>query len=414
MKNIFKNRFLTIIMVIILLLNISACSSKNKSGGEASKVLNIYIDIKDRYSLDIIKYLMDEYKKEKSDITLNVINPLDSDKLEEDIAKGGSGDLIFTSRNTMMRLNKKGLLNDLSNIYSKSKVSEKYYNILCTYGRIGDKYFGMGIIPFSLEVYYNSYNLQKMGFNIPLNINELVPIIKKMKEKNMNIPVAINEDLDIYDAFAALFFSNINSIQKLEDAYDNKSKYKELTDVQKVFNDIYYLVKQGVLTKEIFQVVNGDTAINRLIDGDTPLMIGTSYFTKKIQDSKINVVDRHNVSTNNENTPVIVNSIVCIPTTMKNEEGSGNFMEFILSDKTQKKLANEGFLTGDKSANGNFSGMNKIIEQHINLANSSSIVYLYNLPKPFQSQFEAKLSKVMGGNYDGNEWNEILDDIYKK
>ena len=416
-----ENRYMyskhkSLIMVLIFLLcfiNIG-CQKKDKTGKEEKKELSLYIDVKDKYSLSVIKFIVDEFKKENEDIKVNVNTPLDSNKLKDDIIQGNSGDIIFTSRNTMIELGRKGLLNDLNNLYSKNKVNDKFYNILSTYGRIGDKYFGIALVPFSLEIFYSNLNLQKLGMNPPQNINDIVSILKRLNEEKIRVPVVLTEDLEINNGLASIFFSNSMDMQKIEKSYDSgKKSYQELVEIQKIFNDEYYLVKQGVINKESFELGN-ENSMNKLTNGDVPLLIGISYLAKDIKDTNIGIVDKYNISKNKENIPIIVNCIACTPTSIKNEESANTFATFILSEKVQKALAKEGFVTGSKKANEDSTGINKIIVKHISEANLNSILYVYNFPKIFQSQFEAKLARVLGGKYNDNEWKEITDDVYNK
>lgn len=406
-------RCIIFLIFFICFINI-ACQKKEKTEKEDKKKLSLYVDIRDKYSLSVIKFIVDEFKKENDKIEVNVNTPLDSSKLKDDIIKGNAGDIIFTSRNTMIELGRKGLLNDLDNLYTKSKVNDKFYNILSTYGRIGDKYFGIALMPFSIEIFYNGLNLQKIGMNPPKSINDLVGILKKMNENKMRVPVVLTEDIEINNGLAAIFLSNSMDMQKIEKAYDSgKESYKELDEIQKLFNDVHYLVKQGVINKESFELGN-EISIGKLTTGDVPLLIGISYLAKDIKDVNIGVVEKYNITQNKENVPIISNCIACTPTSIKNEDTANTFTEFMLSEKTQKALAKEGFVTGSKKANETVTGINKIIDKHISEANSNSIVYVYNFPKVFQSQFEAMLIRVLGGKYNNNEWNEIIEEVYGK
>jgi raffinose/stachyose/melibiose transport system substrate-binding protein len=398
-------------------LNAASCSKKNQSGNEKKKI-NIYVDVKDKYSLNVVKFMVDQYKKEKSSTEVNLINPLDSDKLEEDIVKGDAGDLILTSRNTMISLSKKGLLNDFANIYSKNKISDKYYNILSAYGRIGDKYYGVGIMPFSIEVFYNTANLKKIGLQAPSNIGDLVGIFKKVNESNMKVPVLLPEDLDIYNGLASIIFSNTSDLSKLEEKFDSgKQGYKGLTEMQRLFNDVFYLTKEKSINPETFELVN-EVTVKRLVSGDTPVLIGSSYLIKELKEElknpDIGVIEKYNISNIKENIPVIVNCVAVVPTSTKNEEEANAFLEFMFSEKTQKELVKEGFITGNETANGELEGIKKIIDSHLASANENSIIYIYNLPKEFQGPLESKLNKVISGKYEKNEWEQILKQIYGK
>jgi ABC-type glycerol-3-phosphate transport system substrate-binding protein len=453
------NRRIILLLCFIFAINLLGCSKKSSTESEKKK-LNIYVDVKDKYSLNIIKFLIDEYKKQDSKTEVNLINPFDSDKLKDEISKAPVGDVIITSRNTMIDLSRKGLLSDLGNITTKNKIAQKYYNIISAYGRVGDKYFGLGIMPFTIEVFYNKENLKKLGLEPPKNITDLVTVFKKTSENNIKVPVVLPEDLGVDTGLSSIIYSNTADLSKLEKKYDSGyEEYSKFGDVQKLFNDVYYLSKMGALSKETFEA-SSESAVNRLISGDTPIMIGTSYLTKALKDEvkneKLGVVEKYSIAGVKDNVPVIINSLICIPTNVKNEESANGFIGFIYGDKIQKKLVAEGFVTGNKSANGNkeekatetedkgsesksseskntssdskektsdkkegeteekkLEGIQKIIDMHISSANGNSIIYLYNMPKQFQAPLEAKLNKIVSGKYSNTEWEEAIKEVYK-
>lgn len=413
----FKSRYLFILFTFIYILSMTACANKgtkNAAAKDEKKKLKICVDIEDKHTVNIIKFMIDEYKKENKDIEIDITNPLDNSKLCDDITKGDAGDIIFTSRNTMLELNKKGVLSDLSNFYNKNKVNDKFYNIMSAYGRIGDKYYGTGIIPYSMEIYYNRQALEKQNISPPKNIMELFQALKKMNESNIKMPVVLTEDIDIYNALASLFFSNLVELQKLENAYDSKAdSYKEVKEVQQVFDNINLIVKQGAVNRETVEQ-GSETTFNRLIKGDVPLMLTTSYYSKDIkEEGKLGIVENYNISQVKEAVPVIVNGLMCVPANTKNEEEVNNLMEFFFNDEIQKKLVEQGFVTGNKEANKDLEGIKKIMNDHLAKANSNSIIYIYNFPEKFNHLFESKIIKVLSGKHNGNEWNEILEEAYK-
>lgn len=78
----------------------------------------MYIDIKDENSLSILKIIMEEYKKSNEDVKININNALGSN-VEEELKKEKSPDLIFVSRNEMIKLSQKGLLDNMETSYEK-------------------------------------------------------------------------------------------------------------------------------------------------------------------------------------------------------------------------------------------------------------------------------------------------------
>lgn len=411
-----KSRYAIILLSLIYIIAATACTNKSNQGKAANvekKKFKICVDIKDKHTVSIIKFIIDEYKKENKDIEIDISNPLDNSKLCDDISQGGVADIILTSRNTMLELNKKGLLSELSNFYSKNKINERFYNITSAYGRIRDKYYGIGIIPYSMEILYSNTALTKLNVNPPKNITDTFQVLRKMNESSIKVPVVLPEDIDPYTALTSIFFSNLVDAVKLENNYDSgKDTYKGIKEVQQVFDNINQLVKQGAVTRETVEQGN-ETTMNRLINGDVPLMLTISYYSKDIKEEKIGIVENYNIASNKEVIPVIVNGLICIPANTKNEEDINSLMEFIFSDKTQKKLVEQGFISGNKEANKELKGLKKTMDTHLAGTNSNSIVYIYNFPKNFKPSFDSKVIKILSGKYSGNEWNEILDEVYR-
>jgi raffinose/stachyose/melibiose transport system substrate-binding protein len=416
MRKSFNCKYLVILLGFIFLTGITGCTNKgnkNATAKEEKKKLKICVDVKDKHTVNIIKFMIDEYKKEDKDLEIDITNPLDSNKICDDISQGEGSDIIFTSRNSMLELEKKGLLGDLSNFYSKNKINDKFYNIMSAYGRVRDKYYGIGIIPYSIEVVYNRQAIEKLGTSPPKNITDFFQVLKKMNDSGTKLPVVLTEDIDIYNAFAAIFFSNLVELQRLENSYDSgMDSYKGIKEVQQVFDNINLLVKQGAVNREIVEQ-GSETTMSRLVKGDIPAMLTTSYYSKDIKDDKMGIVETYNISSLKEVIPVIINGLMCVPANSKNEEQVNNLMEFFFSDKIQKKLVEEGFITGNKEANKDLEGVKKTINEHIGKSNSNSIIYIYNFPKKFHPLFESKIMKVLSGKYNGNEWNEILEEAYK-
>lgn len=63
--------------------NFASCKKENKNN---NKELNMYIDIKDENSLNILKIIMEEYKKSNEDVKININNALGSN-VEEELKK---------------------------------------------------------------------------------------------------------------------------------------------------------------------------------------------------------------------------------------------------------------------------------------------------------------------------------------
>lgn len=416
MKNLIKQRRLIYLLVLLLVFSTAGCKKKEsseKSGKEKS--LSIYIDIKDKYALNVIKFFTEEYKKENSQVKLNLNNALGgSSSVVEDINKGGEADVLFTSRNSMIDLIQKGLLSDMTSVYEKNKIDDNYYSIMTAYGRVGDKHYGIGLIPFPVEVYYNKDAVSKLGVPIPSNIKDMAAVMKKLSSSSTRIPVVLTEDLDINSMLFSSFAMGIIKPQELENIYDNKNSYKSLKSPQTIFDEISTMVGSGTINKNSFELGN-ENSINGLIKGTYPIVISIANFNDMLKDTaNIGVINDYSLGNNSNSVPpIIVNTIMCTPANGKNQEEVAKFIKFVYSEDTQKKLVKKGFISGNKKANVSLLNLSKTTAEHIGKADDKNILAIYNLPKKIQSSISAKIDNILSGKSTKKEWEEIIDEAYK-
>lgn len=408
-------KILSIVIVVILCTSLSGCKSKSKSSSEGKeKSLNVYVDIKDKNSLNIIKFLTEEYKKENPHAKLKVNDVLGGENnIFEDISKGTGTDLVFTSRNTMMELAQKGLIGDMSQYYERNKISDKFQKIISTYGRAGDKYYGIGMMPYTIEIFYNGETLNKLGITAPTNIKDMSAVIKKLASSNTRIPVVLTDDLDINTALSSIVASNTVKVSQLDAAYNNTEAYKNMKDMQKIFYGVNAAVKQAQINKNLFELGNEST-ITALSNGTIPIIVATSYYIEGLKNGKINLVEDYTITPNQPGSvPIIINTILCVPTSGKNQEETGKFIKFVISDDTQEKLAKKGYIIGNKKSDEKLSGLGASVSKHLMGAGDNNILYVYSLPKKFQGIISGKIDAIINGKYSGNEWFEIVEEANK-
>ncbi|MFL0245949.1 ABC transporter substrate-binding protein [Candidatus Clostridium stratigraminis] len=405
-----KNIFILILAIIFVFSGIS-CQKKNK--GDNEKNLNIYIDLKDKSAINIIKFLTDEYKKDNPDTKLKINDVLGADNIASDISKGTMADLIITARNTMIELSEKGLISDMGQYYEKNKINDSFYNIIPAYGRVGDKYYGISILPFSFEVYYNSDALNKLGITPLTNIKDILNIAKRLNDNNVKIPVVVPEDLDINLMLSSIIASNTMKISSLDSIYDNKDEYKKLNDMQTLFNSINNLVRTSSINKKLFELGN-ESSFTALAKGNIPMVISYAYYFNKIKAENVSLIENYIVTPNKkEKIPVIVNSLICMPSNGKNTEEAGKFIKYVIGDETQKMLSKKDYITSSKKTNENLVGTSQVVAKHLSLADDNSIIYAYSMPGKLHSIISGKIDNILQGKYTGNEWQDIINEAYK-
>lgn len=407
-------RIICLILILILPITFVSCKKENKTN---NKELNMYIDIKDENSLNILKIIMEEYKKSNEDVKININNAL-GNNVEEELKKEKSPDLIFVSRNEMMKLSQKGLLDNMETSYEKNNITKDYYNVFNSYGRFKDKYYGLPIIPYTIEVLYNTEALNKLKIEEPKNINDIKNAMKKLKTSSTKVPVMLTNDLDINSVMFSIISNNITNSMELENIYNKEKKeYQNLKNMQEPFNIINNMVKDNALDENSFEE-GKEVTLEKFNNGDIPIIISTSYYNSQIKNPNIKSVKQlYNVDKLNNTEPVIINSIMCLPLKAKNSEEANNFIDFTFSEKTQKYLLKKGFVTGNKKINkekeGELTKLNKTTVEKLSNLNENSILILYNLPNSFKSSISASIDKILNNEYTGKEWNKIVEDNLK-
>lgn len=417
MKKSFKalKNLCSIFIVLTMVVTLSACKSDKKEKGEKSKKLNIFLDTTDIYSSNVIKFLIDDFKKNNQDFEVKLNDVLgNKSDIMETINLGTEIDVIFTSRNTLIELNKNGVLGDLQTFYEKEGISNRFYDIMASYGRVGDKYYGIGVVPYSIELLYNKSYLEKLKIPNPNNLDEWLDVLKQVNGKGIKTPVAITEDIDVNGFLFSLIASKVINIHEIEESYDSGEEgYKKIKGVQKIFDEVNSLVRSKGITKNSFESGN-EQSINSFISGEFPLLIGTSYSNTKLNGSDIGIIEDNNSNSKyGSNMPIIVSSLVSVPLNAKNQDNANAFIKYIYSDEVQARIAEKGIISGNKNANNKVAGTSKIMVQHMHKANDNSILILYNLPDKIKNSILIATKRILEGSYSSKEWEELLKQSYK-
>lgn len=401
-----------VIIVLTMVFGLSACKSAKS---DKQKELNIFLDTTDEYSSNVLKFLIDDFKKNNPDVEIKLNDVLGgkSDIMEK-INLGTAIDVIFTNRNTLIELSKKGVLSDLQSSYDKEFISERFYDIMGSYGRVGDKYYGIGVVPYSVELLYNKANLERLKIPNPNNLEEYLSVLKQINEKGIKTPIVLPEDVDVNGFLFSLLASKTINTHELEEKYDGGvESYKKLKNVQEIFNKFNSLTKYSGINKNSFELGN-EQSINDFNNGDSPLLVSISYYNTKLNGSNIGIVGDYNNNSNyGSNVPIIINSLLSIPLNAKNSDNANEFLKYIYSDEVQARIVQKGIISGNKIANNKVTGIGKIMVQHMYKANDNSILIIYNLPDKIKNNILLALKRILNGSYTSKEWEELLKESYK-
>ena len=405
----------SVLIVLIMVFSISACKSETKEKSEKQKKLNIFLDTTDTYSSNVIKFLIDDFKKNHPDVEIKLNDILGGkSNIMETINLGTEIDVIFTNRNTLIELSKNGVLNDLESTYEKGAMGDRYYDIMSSYGRVGDKYYGIGVVPYSIELLYNKASLEKTQISNPNNLEQWLNVLKQINAKGVKTPVVLTEDVDINGILFSLVASKGVNIHDIEENYDSGEEgYKKLKGMQEIFNQLNSLVKDKGITKNSFELGN-EQSVNNFNAGDSPLLVAISYYNSKLNRSNIGIIKDYDSNSNyGANVPIIINSLVCTPLNAKNSDNANDFIKYIYSDEVQARVVQKGIISGNKTANNKVSGIGKIMVEHLYKANDNSILMIYNFPEKIKNNLLLSVRRIIDGTHSGKEWEEIIEGSYK-
>ena len=414
MKKNNRNILIAIIIIFFLSLNICSCSKakKEKKKEEKSKI-NIYTDIKDEYSLNIIQLGIDSYKEKNNKVEIIIKNSINQKDISKYLNDNKDIDLVITNRNNMLEISNKGLLANLNGFYNKNDINNRFYNIITAYGMKGDKYFGLALVPFTIEIIYNEKYFNSMGITNTNNKVSLEELIKNIKDKNLKIPMVIPESMDTMEMLSIIFGNSLVDNRKLESIYDSGGeKYKEFKDVQNFLDSFNKLIKSGYFNKETFERGNEST-IAYVERGEYPMAFVVSYYNQEMAKANIKVLDNYKIL-GKENTPVVlVDTLISLTNNSKNTEDATDFIKFICSDEFQDKLADSGVIVGNKKSLDSMISLYPHIKGNLSSSNMDSVVYIYNLPIQMRKELKIEIESLSKGKYDGKEWSRIIDSLYK-
>ncbi|WP_446897630.1 ABC transporter substrate-binding protein [Clostridium sp. LBM24168] len=394
-------RVILFFLILVFPFNLVSCSIYSKEQAQ-QKQINLYVGVKDRESLNIIKILTDFYQKQNPDVKLN-INNIIGDRIEDNI--GSKNDIIFIDRSDMLNLAQKGLVSDMKNFYKENDIATRYYSVLKIYGRFNDKYYGVPIMPCTLEFLYNKKSFARLKLKPPTTLADFEDVLKKLNSKK--IPAILDENMDINNAiFSVVASNNLIPMRKLENIYGSNAKeYEKLPYMQNIFRDIDVLVSSGIINKNTFEAGN-EMTIDKFKSGDIPMAMISSYYARNLDNDDIGAISD---SLSSMKVPIMADVLMCMPTNGNNSDEAEKFMKFSFNDSMQKQFLKMGYITSNKKVNSKNNGIKKSIASHIKNSSEDNISIIYNIPDEIKSGISSKIDDIFSGKYTGNEWKEILE-----
>ena len=307
MKKILK--FIGVLLLISMIF-ISCDSKKYKNISEKDSINVFVVDIKKDTMEEVFSKVFKKFEK-KNSIKINTIYSKDKKVLDE-ILNNEKIDLIISSRKNLVTLKEKGILKNLDFLVKENSIKDRFYDSFTLLGLKEESYYGIGVLPYTLEVIYNKGTITG------------VPDKKELKNKNITIPVILPEEVKLEELY------------KLMDIKDEKIK------------EILYVGRK----EELISINNGEI----------PVAVISSYYAKDIDKSRVSIFDYSKIY----NYPIFIDGIMMVPERGNINMEVFNLIKFALSDEVQEEFSKEGLIGANKKVNEMFKGKyEEVIVNHI-------------------------------------------------
>lgn len=373
---IMKNKWIIFMLLFIFL---TGCTKKVEENN-----LNIYIDVKNKNTIAIFKFLGEEYLKDKKGLKINYMVPIEELNNEKGDIK--EGDIIITDRENMINLSRKGELRDLGDYYKNLEMSSKYMTIVTSYGRYNDTSFGLGFLPRNIKIVFD----RTFWDNNKLMQNEMEKSLKTAlsiaNKSNIKIPIILDEGMDINNFIYSVISDTVIDTSKLEEIFDSSKENYQNIGMEKSFQEIKKLYEDRLINKDTFY--KGDIKeFQDLNSGRVPFFITSQNYQNGLKDLNYIVLD----------TKVFyINSVISVSNGSKNNYEVNSFLKFLYGEETSKILNSRDYISGDKKYNND---------------SYKNVLTMFNLPSIFRKPIENKINDVISGKYNGKEWEDILMEI---
>ena len=395
-----------IIVIVILTITITGCMQK---GEKARKTLTIGVEEGVEEDYKGIELLIEGFKKSHNEYDVIVKTEKDLNGVKEDIINKHF-DVIVSSRKTFLRFNEQGLTKELTSYFNQNKAQGKFYNITYSYGKIGEKLFGMGMFPYSLEFVYNKLEIPKEL----AEVNDLESLKAFIKKSDIKIPVILPEDNNINLAISSIVYNNIIKQNSLLDVYDTeKSEYLQVFDISEMFKELNMLVTEYRMNEERFFCADKD-ALDKVNNGEFPIALITNRAGENNQYDQLESLSGVNVNGYKVTPPIVINYIIYAASSSENIEGINKFFDYLLKDDTYYPLVKSGLLTGNKVADSSSTGLNSMLLRTISQGGIDNIPYYINLPNKFINPLEKQIQNVLKGRFLGEEWQNAVDEAFSQ
>lgn len=398
-----KIKFSYICLIMIFMFILVSCGKKDNEGNE----IQLYFNKETIQKQDVIEKLVKSYE-EISKKKIKVIGVSSEEEIKKHISEKEEAKLIILDGYAFYDFVENDLLRDLSYLYKAKQTREKFSIITNVYPRQNGKYWGIGIMPFSLDLVLNTDLLSKLGINI--EEDNLSTAILKLKEKGVKISTHIKSEYSKELLLSALIANDtiIYDLSEQEITGVLEQRIKSIKDGQKIFDKMHEFYQIGSFREENFVEGNKDI-IKEFNEGKVPAVLTTTLASNEFNSEiKTMLINELPIENKYVNAAVGIDIIFTSSIGNSNTRNIDNFLRYLIQGGGIENLAEDNRITGNKYGDSSLAGIQGKMASSINSADQINKLYFNVISNKNIWIINDELVNVMNGKYDGHEWERIL------
>lgn len=399
-----RKRIYCALLLIISLFNFISCSRNE----EESHNIKIYYNKNTVKEINVVEEIIKEYKK-KVGKEVTLVGVEKEEDMIKFIGEDKESNIVILDGYSFVDFANKDYLRDISYLYKDKKTREKFSLINNVYGRLLGSYYGIGFMPFSLDLVCNDKLLKSMGLDI--KEDNLFKAISILTSKGIKIPTYIKSEYT-KELLLSAVVANDTIIYDMNQEYV-KGKLENdiytIKDGQKIFNVINDYYKQGILKESNF-IEGGEELIEKFNKGEIPVVLTTTLSSDKF-DSSINatLINKQPIENKYVNAATGVDIIICATVGNHQENDVESFLRFLLQGGAMENLNKMKVVTGNKMGDSSLIGVQGDMASSIQAIAELNRFYFNRISNKDILSISDEVKNVMEGKYDGKEWERVLN-----
>lgn len=399
----FKIKFNYICLIMIFIFMLVSCGKKEASENE----IELYFNKETIQEMEIVESLVKKYE-EVSKKKIKVIGLKSEEEIKKHISEKAEAKLIILDGYAFYDFVENDLLRDVSYLYKEKQTREKFSIITNIYPRQNGRYWGIGLMPFSLDLVLNTELISKLG--VEIEEENLATTILKLREKGVKVQTHIKSEYSKELLLSALVANDtiIYDLSEQEITGALEKKMKNIKDGQKIFDKMHEFYQIGSFREDNFIQGNKDI-VKEFNEGKIPAILTTTLaaneFNPKLQTRLVNKLPIENE---------YVNAAVGIDIIFASSIGNNNigniddFLRFLVQGGGIENLAKNNVITGNKYGDSSLAGTQGKMASSINSADQINKLYFNVISNKNIWIINEELVNIMNGKYDGHEWERVL------